>query len=235
MKKISIMLMFSILLSGGLVGALTAPSQAQVFVPPPPPQPAMAPWVGSNTPWVFYNGDWFRNGVLYYFFGNKYGWAPYYSYAPTYIVRPNSWYAPSWHAWYQKHPVYWQNFNRQYPYWRSHQTGRHYDQNFYNKYHRGQGEGWQKGFHGAPYNRPQPERRSVQPESRHPGAPAAREISPGHQPGAPDNRSHRPDTPGSGYDRPAATPSGQFQPHGQPSSRQPGPGREGVPPRHPSE
>ena len=83
------------------------------------------------------------------FFGNQYGWAPYYAYPPTYIVRPNNWYAPKWNAWYQRNPHYWQNFEQKYPYWRGHRVGQRYDQNFYNKYHRGQGEGWNQGFHGV--------------------------------------------------------------------------------------
>ena len=83
------------------------------------------------------------------FFGNQYGWAPYYAYPPTYIVRPNNWYAPKWNAWYQHNPHYWQTFEQKYPYWRGHRVGQRYDQNFYNKYHRGQGEGWNQGFHGV--------------------------------------------------------------------------------------
>jgi hypothetical protein len=244
MKKFSCLLVLSILLAGGVAGVMTAPAYAQVFAPPPPPpHPILAPWVGPNTPWVHYNGDWFLNGVLYYFFGNKYGWAPYYAYAPTYIVRPNSWYAPSWNAWYQKHPVYWQNFTHQYPYWRAHQPGHVYGQNFYNQYHRGQGGGWQKGFHGATYNRPQPEMRNpnkgpgVPPDARHKGPPPGHENSPGHQPGSVDrnmnNRNHPPDKPG--YGPPPTAQPGKYQRHGQPATEQPVTGREAVPPRRPSE
>jgi hypothetical protein len=109
-----------------------------------PPQP----WVGQNTPWTYYNGDWFLNGVLYYFFGPKYGWAPYYSYAPVYVVRPPQWYGPKWNKWYRAHPVYWQNFNRAYPYWRNHRAGYRYNEAFYNQHHHGQGGGWQHGYHG---------------------------------------------------------------------------------------
>lgn len=146
MKKLSLILVLSILLTGGAIGAMSSLCHAQVYVPPPP-HPVATPWVGPNTPWVFYNGDWFLNGMLYYFFGNRYGWAPYYAYGPTYIARPTNWYAPRWNAWYQKHPNYWDNFHRNYPYWRGHQYGRHYDEHFYNTYHRGQGGGWHKGFH----------------------------------------------------------------------------------------
>jgi hypothetical protein len=149
MKKPILILMLALVLAGGALGGLSTPAGAQVY--PPPPQNLYAtPWVGANTPWVYYNGDWFLNGVLYYFFGPRYGWAPYYSYAPTYIVRPQQWYAPRWNVWYQKNPHYWANFQRQYPYWREHRHGHHYGESFYNKYHRGQGIGWHKGFSGGP-------------------------------------------------------------------------------------
>ncbi len=152
MKKVGILLVLALLLTGGTLGTLSSPSQAQVLaqvlVPAPVPQPsAMAPWVGNNTPWTYYNGDWFNNGILYYFFGPKYGWAPYYSYAPTYIVRPTHWYGPKWDTWYRAHPVYWENFHHAYPYWRDHRVGHHYDEAFYNRYHHGQGNGWQRGYY----------------------------------------------------------------------------------------
>jgi hypothetical protein len=133
------------------------------YYAPPPQNPYATPWVGSNTPWVFYQGDWFLNGMLYNFFGNQYGWAPYYAYPPTYIVRPNNWYEARWNTWYQQNPQYWQTFTQKYPYWRDHRYGQRYDQNFYNRYHRGQGEGWQKGFHGRAIERPQPEGRKPGP------------------------------------------------------------------------
>ena len=58
---------------------------------PAPPQNIYAnPWVGQNTPWTYYQGDWFLNGILHNNFGNQYGWAPYYAYPTTYIVRPNN-------------------------------------------------------------------------------------------------------------------------------------------------
>jgi hypothetical protein len=151
MKKVSILLVLALLVTGGALGITSLPSQAQYYGPPsgPPPTTAMPaqPWVGQNTPWTYYNGDWFLNGVLHYFFGPKYGWAPYYAYAPTYIVRPGQWYGPKWNKWYRAHPVYWQNFNRAYPYWRNHHVGYRYDEGFYNKYHHGQGGGWQHGYH----------------------------------------------------------------------------------------
>ena len=148
MKKVSILVALALALAGGAIGVRSPAAQAQVLVPGPA-QAVAAPYVGPNTPWVFYQGDWFLNGVLYYFFGNRMGWAPYYAYAPTYIVRPTYWYAPRWNSWYKAHPTYWQNFQRQYPYWHTHHPGQHYDRNFYNKYHHGQGSGWQKGFHAA--------------------------------------------------------------------------------------
>jgi hypothetical protein len=155
MKKLTFILVLAVILSGGALGAMSAPAYAQAYqYPPPPPNPYASPWVGSNTPWVYYSGDWFLNGLLYYFFGPQYGWAPYYAYSPTYIVRPKTWYAPRWQAWYVGHPIYWQNFHRKYPYWRGHRTGQRYNQQFYEKYHHGQGAGWHKGFQaGGP---PQP-------------------------------------------------------------------------------
>ncbi|MCX5893075.1 MAG: hypothetical protein NTW80_08920 [Deltaproteobacteria bacterium] len=147
MKKLISILMLAILLTGGALAALPAASQAQVY-PAPPAQPYANPWVGPSTPWVYYNGDWFLNGVLQYFFGPRYGWAPYYTYPRTYVVRPNNWYAPRWNAWYRSNPVYWNNFHHNYPYWRSHQSGHRYDQRFYEQHHRGQGGGWQRGERG---------------------------------------------------------------------------------------
>ena len=232
MKKIRVIWLLAFLLAAGAIGALSTSSQAQVY-PPPAPQAVAVPWVGTGTPWVFYQGDWFLNGILYNFFGNKIGWAPYYAYAPTYIVRPTYWYTPRWNTWYKAHPVYWTKFQRTYPYWRGHQPGRHYDQNFYHKYHRGQGVGWQKGFHGGAYNRPQP-RPGPQPDVRHPGT-AGREVVPGHKPGPADvhNRDRHPETTGPGRGTPPPKQPGQYQP-GSPAPRQPGQGRETAPPR-PSE
>ena len=140
MKKLGLVLVIAILLGSGAVVAMSAPAYAQGYAYPPPPQNIYAtPWVGPNTPWVYYNGDWFLNGILYNFFGNRYGWAPYYSYAPTYIVRPNQWYGSKWNAWYKRNPHYWDNFHSAYPYWRGHRSGRHYDQRFYEQHHRGSG------------------------------------------------------------------------------------------------
>ncbi|MCL4501645.1 MAG: hypothetical protein M1438_07275 [Deltaproteobacteria bacterium] len=147
MKKLFNILLLTIMLAGVALAGLPGPSSAQVY-PPPTVQPVATPWVGPNTPWVYYNGDWFRNGVLQYFFGPQYGWAPYYAYPRTYIVRPNNWYGPRWHDWYRAHPSYWNNFHRSYPYWRNHQVGHHYDQRFYEQYHRGHGGGWHHGWHG---------------------------------------------------------------------------------------
>ena len=151
MKKLIFILVLAILLGGGAVTAMSAPSYAQGYNYPPPPQDIYAtPWVGPNTPWVYYNGDWFLNGILYYFFGPQYGWAPYYAYAPTYIVRPRTWYAPMWLAWYQGNPHYYENFQQAYPYWREHRQGRRYDQRFFEQHQHGQVGEWQKGFRGHP-------------------------------------------------------------------------------------
>jgi hypothetical protein len=130
----------------------SAPANAQVFnYPAPPANPYANPWVGPNTPWVYYNGDWFLNGILHYFFGPQYGWAPYYAYAPTYVVRPSNWYGPMWLTWYKERPVYYRNFYRDYPYWVGHREGHRYNRVFYERHHRGQGGGWHKGFHdGSP-------------------------------------------------------------------------------------
>ena len=116
---------------------------------PPPSNIYANPWVGANTPWTYYQGDWFLNGILYNFFGNQYGWAPYYSYPPTYIVRPNVWYETRYQTFYEQNPQYYQTFVQRYPHWRGHHAGQRYDQNFYNQHHRGQGEGWHKGYKGG--------------------------------------------------------------------------------------
>jgi hypothetical protein len=165
MKKLPLILVLAILLAGGAIGAMSAPAHAQYGYnyPPPSANPYAQPWVGPNTPWTYYNGDWFLQGLLYNFFGPQYGWAPYYAYPPTYIVRPNNWYGPKWNTWYQRNPHYWQNFRRQYPYWAGHREGQRYDQSFYEMHHRGQGAGWQKGFRGAA------PREQLQPGGRGPG------------------------------------------------------------------
>jgi hypothetical protein len=146
MKKIAFVLITAILLAGGMVAVISAPSIAQDYeYPSPPADPYARPWVGPGTPWVYFNGDWFLNGMLFYYFGPEYGWAPYYAYPSDYIVRPENWYGPKWLTWYKGRPQYWEKFQRQYPYWRGHQQGRHYDRRFYEQHHRGQGNGWQKG------------------------------------------------------------------------------------------
>lgn len=147
MKTLGIIFALTILLAGGAIGSMSSLSQAQVYAPPPP-RHLVTPWAGPNTPWVFYNGDWFSQGVLYYFFGPQYGWAPYYAYPRVYVVRPAYWYAPTWNAWYKANPGYWKHFHQTYPYWRVHQVGHHYDEAFYNRHHHGQGRGWHSGLQG---------------------------------------------------------------------------------------
>ena len=164
MKKLTFILVLAILLGGGALAAMSTPSHAQGYAyPPPPPNPYASPWVGPNTPWVYYNGDWFLNGILYYFFGPQYGWGPYYAYAPIYIVRPETWYAPRWNAWYQGNPHYWESFRREYPYWSRHRTGERYGREFYERHHKAQGGGWQKGFQGRTVEKPHPEGRRPGP------------------------------------------------------------------------
>jgi hypothetical protein len=214
MKRPSLIFLLIIVLAGGAIGAMPAPSCAQGYAgynyPPPPQNSSANPWVGNNTPWTFYQGDWFLNGILHQFFGNQYGWAPYYAYPPTYIVRPQTWYAPQWNAWYQRNPHYWQNFEQRYPYWRGHRVGQHYDQNFYNKHHRGQGNGWHQGTPaGRPPTPTGPYIRSSGPTSPgvHPGQPTgpgvrpAQPTSPGVRPGQPVDRVGRPPTPTGPYIR----------------------------------
>jgi len=174
MKRLSLILALAIFLAAGAIGAMSAPAQAQFgyYYPPPPQNIYATPWVGPNTPWVYYQGDWFLNGILYNFFGDRYGWAPYYAYPPTYIVMPFKWYDPKWNVWYKHNPQYWKNFEQRYPYWRGHRVGQRYDQKFYNKYHHGQGIGWHQGFQGGP------------------------------PPGVPDPGVHQPETNGPGFLKP---------------------------------
>lgn len=189
MKKVITILVLTAILGGGAVGVTPAPSYAQpmygYYYPPPPPDPYVAPWVGPNTPWVYYNGDWFLNGILYYFFGPQYGWAPYYAYPPIFIVRPPEWYAPKWIVWYERHPHYWQNFLRVYSYWRGHKHGHRYDRSFYERHHSGQGAGWQEGFRGVKPGRPPEEQKPAPPRvAPREGRPPARVAPPeGRQPG----------------------------------------------------
>ncbi len=167
MKKIAFVLMTVVLLAGSIVAVDSSTSLAQDYEYPPPPADIYAqPWAGPGTPWVYYNGDWFLNGVLYYFFGSLYGWAPYYAYPPVYIVRPGAWYSQRWFTWYHGHPSYWHGFLRHHPYWRTHRVGERYNRTFYERYNRGQGAGWQKGYRGVPPGARHP--RGVRPGS--PGA-----------------------------------------------------------------
>ena len=159
MKRLSLFFALAILLAGCVGPQMGGPSYDQGYggyqgqggynYQPPPQNPYATPWVGANTPWTYYQGDWFLNGLLYNNFGNQYGWAPYYSYPVTYVVRPTTWYAPRYQVWYQQHPQYVRTFEQKYPYYRGHRAGQHYDQRFYNTHHRGQGGGWNQGFHGV--------------------------------------------------------------------------------------
>ena len=64
MRKLSFILALAILLAAGVLGLMSTPSGAQGIVttytyPAPPLDPLEHPWVGPNTPWVYYHGDWF--------------------------------------------------------------------------------------------------------------------------------------------------------------------------------
>ncbi len=142
MKKASILLALIIFLIGGAIVTMSSPVLAQ---PHPPHQ---GPWTGQNTPWTYYHGDWFKNGVLHYFYGNQHGWAPYYSHRPANVERPGEWYGDKWEHWYREHPKDMENFEHQYPYWRNHQVGEQYNESFYKQHHHGHGGGWQKEYHG---------------------------------------------------------------------------------------
>jgi hypothetical protein len=142
MKKASILLALIIFLIGSVIVTLSLPSPAQVH------PPRRGPWTGAKTPWTYYHGDWFHNGTLHYYYGRKHGWAPYYARPFGRVERPGEWYGEKWEHWYREHPKNWENFEHQYPYWRGHRVGEHYDENFYNRYHQGQGGGWQKPYQG---------------------------------------------------------------------------------------
>jgi hypothetical protein len=237
MKKFPYILMIAIMLAAGALVALPATSQAQFYeYAAPPPNPYAQPWVGPDTPWTYYNGDWFLNGILYYFFGPQYGWGPYYAYPPTYIVRPPDWYAPAYQSWYVRHPVYWQHFRREYPYWRSHRVGERYDERFYERHHHGPAGGWHQGYHGhpAPPVRPEGPRPGhpaplpgVAPAPGHFAPPAGQRPGPVHvAPAAPAPGHMAPSGPGPGHmapARPAPT-------HMPPSA--PAPGRAAPPAMH---
>ncbi len=217
MKSLSLLLVIAILLAGCAGGPMSTPYYGQGYggynYPPAPQNPYASPWVGPNTPWTFYQGDWFLNGMLYNFFGNQYGWAPYYAYPPVYIVRPNTWYEPRWQTWYQQNPHYWQSFEQKYPYWHGHHAGQRYDQNFYNAHHRGQGEGWHQGFHGVrpPGTPPGPGAHS--PGATGPGVRRPEATSPGvRPPGAPGTGGRHPETTGPGVRKPVTPPPGEKKP-----------------------
>ncbi|MFZ2087420.1 MAG: hypothetical protein WAU47_02505 [Desulfobaccales bacterium] len=146
MKNIRILLVLTVLLTGGAAGALSWPAQAQVCAPPPF-HAAGAPWVGPNTPWVYYNGDWFHNGQLHHFFGPKYGWAPYNVHPPVHVVRPAQWYGPKWQAWYQANPHHWKKFHHRHPHWRGHRAGHPYPGGYYSMHRPVHGKGWKKRYY----------------------------------------------------------------------------------------
>jgi hypothetical protein len=151
MKKLGLILALAILLAGGMLGVMSISSGAQERVvttyqyPPPPLNPLEHPWVGPKSPWVYYHGDWFLKGELYYYYGPKLGWAPYFSFDPSYIKRPAEWYDPRWNAWYEQHPQYWAKFQAAYPWWTEHRMGTAYEEEFYRKHHPGESR-WRRAW-----------------------------------------------------------------------------------------
>ncbi len=152
MKKVSLILGVAVLVAGVALVAISAPASAQVVVkekhyvyPPPPANPAASPWVGPGTPWVYYKGDWFYKGTLYYDFGPGRGWAPYYAYDTEVVVRPPDWYEPKYEVWYEEHPDVVTTFTRTYPYWSEHRVGVVYDEQFYIKHNTGENR-WRKAW-----------------------------------------------------------------------------------------
>jgi hypothetical protein len=138
MKKASILLALAILLIGGIILTVSSPALAQMTS-----GSQQGPYTGDNSPWTYYKGDWFKNGVLHYYYGNN-RWAPYYSKGPGSVQRPNEWYGEKWQTYNQQHPQNLTNFESQYPYWSSHQVGQKYDEKFYHQHHPEQGGGWQR-------------------------------------------------------------------------------------------
>ncbi len=152
MKKSILLLMVGILVAGTALAATSAPSFAQataeVRIETRPKVVDARPWIGEGTPWVYYNGDWFYKGTLYYDYGPKYGWAPYYSYETTSVTRPPEYYDTKVTTWYEERPTYQETFVTTYPYYREHKVGTVYKENFYIEHDVGGGENrWRKAWH----------------------------------------------------------------------------------------
>ena len=104
-KTSSLFLALTILLIGGVIVTLSLSSLAQA-------QPhGRGPWVGPKSPWTYYHGDWFNNGKLHYYYGQKQGWAPYHAHPPGAVERPGNWYGEKWENWYRAHPNFRENFD----------------------------------------------------------------------------------------------------------------------------
>ncbi len=150
MKKLILVLLLAVFVAGGTMAAMSAPASAQPYeYPAAPGDPYVNPWVGPGSCWVFYNGDWFCNGVLYYYFGPVYGWSPYWAFPVSFIVYEPYWYGPMWGAWFTAHPNVVNVFINTFPFWRSHHHGEHPDREFFEKHHGGKGS-WQGGWKGHP-------------------------------------------------------------------------------------
>jgi hypothetical protein len=127
--------LLALCLMGGMVSIAAAQGPGEFVAPGPGPGPGPtpevqvvavgAPWVGPNTPWVFWNNNWYYNGILYAFFGPL-GWWPNGYYGNNLIVRTDEWYGPRWVTWYRENPYYWDEFHRHY----------------------GNGHHWHHGWHG---------------------------------------------------------------------------------------
>ncbi len=155
MKKLSFIMVAAVMLAVVLQGTISAPALAQSVsveaksytYPAPPQKPAEHPWVGPNTPWTYYNNDWFYKGTLYYDYGER-GWAPYYSYETTTVTRPSDYYDTKWSVWYQKNPTYTETLIREHPYWKEHHVGTVYNENFYITHDKREGENrWRRAWH----------------------------------------------------------------------------------------
>ena len=151
MKKISFILMTAILLAGGAVAVMSTHSYAQVYeYPPPPSDPSASPWVRSDTPWVYYDGDWFMNGILYYYYGPDYGGPPITLILSAILSDPEPGMLRDGWRGIRGSLLTWRVFNGSILVGRGHRQGQRYSQKFYEQHHGGQGGGWQQGLQGPP-------------------------------------------------------------------------------------
>jgi hypothetical protein len=156
MKSLQKALFLSLLacLLGGFI-SISAAQEPGAFIPIDTQIEVVAvgePWVGPDTPWVFWNNNWYYNGILYAFYGPL-GWWPYGYYANNLIVRNYAWYGPRWNRWYRARPVYWRNFHRHYGNGRHwHSSYRGHDAWRHHRRHGGHGRNLTRGGHGRPHD-----------------------------------------------------------------------------------